>query len=184
MCTHGSGRGELRAGRDTARRARAGSGCLHADDDATAVDLSLFALAQVLTFDGYFKEAVVESSTESFRIRRVVFKYFVEDDTCQVIELKVENSGMDQGPFIKRHALPKAGGGFLHWTDFHIGEDVLVYGRVFRITAVDEFTRVRGRRVVLHCALGRVCLWHLTRACLTLVSVVSPSTEVLHREWR
>jgi hypothetical protein len=102
------------------------------------------AHAQVLTFEGYFKEAVVESSTESFRIRRVVFKYYVEDDTCLVTEIKVENSGMDQGPFIKRHALPKAGGGFLHWTDFTIGEDVLVYGRVFRITAVDEFTRVRG----------------------------------------
>lgn len=109
--------------------------------DMGAVPRHVLAAKQVLTFEAYFKEAVVESSTESFRIRRVVFKYYVEDDTCQVIEMRVENSGMDQGPFIKRHALPKAGGGFLHWTDFRIGEDVLVYGRAFRVTAVDDFTR-------------------------------------------
>jgi hypothetical protein len=45
--------------------------------------------SQVLTFEAYFKEAVVESPTEAFRIRRVVFKYYVEDDTCQVQEFKV-----------------------------------------------------------------------------------------------
>ena len=101
----------------------------------------------------------MESSTESFRIRRVVFKYYVEDDTCQVIEMRVENSGMDQGPFIKRHALPKAGGGFLHWTDFRIGEDVLVYGRAFRVTAVDDFTRVRRVGVPVPVPAPCTCAW-------------------------
>ena len=56
---------------------------------------------------------------------------------------QVENSGIDQGAFIKRHALPKAGGGTVNWTDFKIGGDLQVYGRVFRITAADPFTRVR-----------------------------------------
>jgi EF-hand domain-containing protein 1 len=56
---------------------------------------------------------------------------------------QAENSGITEGAFIKRHALPKAGGGTLKWTDFVVGSDINVYGRVFRITGADDFTRVR-----------------------------------------
>jgi hypothetical protein len=57
--------------------------------DDTALPKHVLTAKQVLTFEGYFKENVVESSTESFRVRKVIFKYFLEDDTCQVVEAKV-----------------------------------------------------------------------------------------------
>lgn len=108
-------------------------------DDASLPKHVLTA-GQMLTFEAFFKEHVVESGLENYRVRRVLFRYFVEDDSCQVVELKMENSGMDQGPFIKRHQLPSADGGTIHWTDIQVGGDVYLYGRVFRIVAADEFT--------------------------------------------
>jgi hypothetical protein len=55
----------------------------------TALPKHVAVAGIVLTFEGYFKEAVVESSAENYRIRRVVFKYHLEDDTCRVLEAKV-----------------------------------------------------------------------------------------------
>jgi len=109
--------------------------------DMTVVPKHVAAAGVVLTFEGFFKEAVVESGHENCRIRKVVFRYHVEDDTCRILESKVENSGIEPGAFMKRHQLPKAGGGVLHWTDFAIGADLNIYGRVFRITGADDFTR-------------------------------------------
>lgn len=57
--------------------------------DLTLVPGHVAAAGQVLTFKGYFKEAVVESGVENHRTRQVVFKYYVENDTCRVLEVKV-----------------------------------------------------------------------------------------------
>lgn len=57
--------------------------------DLTLLPKHVAAAKVVLTFEGYFKEAVVESAAETFRVRRVVFNYFTEDDTCRVMEAKV-----------------------------------------------------------------------------------------------
>jgi hypothetical protein len=58
---------------------------------------------QVLKFDGYFQEAVVEDPNENYRIRKCVIYYYLEDDTLHILEPKVENSGIPQGVFLKRH---------------------------------------------------------------------------------
>ena len=60
-------------------------------------------------FEGYFKEPVHESPTESFRIRNIRVLYYLDDDSMQVSEPKEENSGIPQGVFIKRHRVPKPG---------------------------------------------------------------------------
>lgn len=57
--------------------------------DLTVLPKHVVTAGQALTFEGYFKETVVESGHENFRIRRVIFKYHVEDDTCRVLEVKV-----------------------------------------------------------------------------------------------
>eukprot|EP00434_Breviolum_minutum_P031182 symbB.v1.2.027577.t1/scaffold2840.1/size69153/2 len=51
----------------------------------------------VLRFTGYFKESVVETNLENYRVRKVTIYYYLEDDTCQIQEPKMDNSGMPQG---------------------------------------------------------------------------------------
>jgi hypothetical protein len=55
----------------------------------------------VLSFTGYFKESVVESPVENWRLRKVVIYFYLNDGTIYVCEPKVENSGIPQGVFLK-----------------------------------------------------------------------------------
>lgn len=67
----------------------------------------------------------------------------MEDDTCHIIENRIENSGIPQGVFLKRHKLPVHGKQDTthQWNDFRLGMNLNVYGRVFRIVDCDDFTR-------------------------------------------
>jgi hypothetical protein len=56
----------------------------------------------VLKFSGYFKESVVESRLENFRIHHLSVFYFLEDKSIMITEPKVVNSGVPQGAFLKR----------------------------------------------------------------------------------
>ena len=60
-----------------------------------------------------------------------------------IIEKKIENSGIPQGVFLKRHKVPRPGSATEHysWQDLNIGVNIAVYDRVFRITDCNEFTR-------------------------------------------
>ena len=49
---------------------------------------------QVLQFDCFFQEPVVESPTENYRIRKCILYYYLDDDTMHIIEKKIENSGI------------------------------------------------------------------------------------------
>eukprot|EP00928_Gymnodinium_smaydae_P024379 TRINITY_DN1973_c0_g1_i1.p1 TRINITY_DN1973_c0_g1~~TRINITY_DN1973_c0_g1_i1.p1 ORF type:complete len:748 (+),score=189.87 TRINITY_DN1973_c0_g1_i1:116-2359(+) len=95
----------------------------------------------VLRFQGYFKEAVVESNLENYRVRNVVFYYYLEDDTCQIVEPRQDNSGIPQGVLIRRHRFPSPNGGYLTPEDLRVGSDVSVYGRIIRLIDCDPFTR-------------------------------------------
>ena len=53
---------------------------------------------QVLRWYDYFKEAVTESAVENFRVRKVVIFFYLEDNSCQVVEPKEDNSGLPQVP--------------------------------------------------------------------------------------
>jgi EF-hand domain-containing protein 1 len=67
----------------------------------------------------------------------------LDDDTMHIIENKVENSGIPQGVFLKRHKVPLPGSpteNYL-WKDLNLGMNLEVYTRVFRIIDCDEFTR-------------------------------------------
>lgn len=55
---------------------------------------------QVLSFDAYFQEPVVERRGEQYRVRKVKIYFYLEDDTIQVVEPRSRNAGVDQGmPF-------------------------------------------------------------------------------------
>jgi hypothetical protein len=96
-------------------------------------------------FNAYFKEAVSESSLESYRVRSVRIMFYLADGSVEITENKVSNSGMPAGVFIKRHLIPKdraeAGGGNLALDDLKVGENVTVYARTFHICGCNDSTR-------------------------------------------
>eukprot|EP00931_Biecheleriopsis_adriatica_P103070 TRINITY_DN77958_c0_g1_i1.p1 TRINITY_DN77958_c0_g1~~TRINITY_DN77958_c0_g1_i1.p1 ORF type:complete len:626 (-),score=140.25 TRINITY_DN77958_c0_g1_i1:92-1969(-) len=97
---------------------------------------------QVLRFYGFFQEAVTERPDENSRKRHVVIMYFMEDGTIRMSEPRVENSGIPQGSFLKRHRAPRDDGkGFIGPDDFRCGQEITIYGRTYYITGCDSFTR-------------------------------------------
>jgi hypothetical protein len=99
---------------------------------------------QVLRFSAYFQEPVHESPKETFRVRQCVIFFYLEDGTMMVVEPKVENSGIPQGTFVKRHRIPKPaemGGGYYQPKDLRLGQTLVIYSRAFRIVDCDDFTR-------------------------------------------
>lgn len=69
--------------------------------------------------------------------------YYLDDDTIHILEDRMENAGLPQGVFLKRHKVPKDGRSSecYNWTDFNCPMNLTVYSRVFRIYDCDDFTR-------------------------------------------
>lgn len=107
-------------------------------------------------------ERVQTSPDEEFRVRSVVIKYFLEDDTMLVYEPTVENSGLQQGMRLKRQRIPKTkDGAYYLWTDLNIGVDLEIFGVKYHITQCDAFTKVQQLlslclMLLLFCLLGRI----------------------------
>jgi EF-hand domain-containing protein 1 len=62
-----------------------------------------------------------------------------------IIEKRLENSGIPQGIFLKRHKVPKPDitpPQYYHWQDLNLRMNLELYGRVFRIVDCDQFTRM------------------------------------------
>ncbi|XP_067948008.1 EF-hand domain-containing family member C2-like [Watersipora subatra] len=99
---------------------------------------------QVLSFNGYFQESVVERREEQYRVRPCIVYFYLEDDSIQVVEPRQKNAGLPQGTLIRRHRIPRPApndGKFYTVEDFNIGKELTLYGRVFKLTSCDEFTR-------------------------------------------
>lgn len=97
---------------------------------------------QVLRFYGFFQESVPERPDENCRYRHVCFMFYMEDGTLSMTEPKIENSGIPQGQFLKRHRVPRADGqGMVGPDDFRCGCEITIYGRTYHVTACDRFTR-------------------------------------------
>lgn len=70
-----------------------------------------------------------------FQIRKVKIYFFLEDGTIQVVEPKVENSGVAQGTLICRQRIrfpPPMDANFYDILDFNIGREMEFYGRVLK----------------------------------------------------
>ena len=99
---------------------------------------------QVLCFDAYFQESVVERPSEQYRVRNVRIYFYLEDDTIQVVEARSKNAGYNQGTIIRRHRIPHPppyDDTFHTIEDFNLQKDVEFYGKKFKLTDCDEFTR-------------------------------------------
>lgn len=98
---------------------------------------------QVLCFDAYFQESVVERHAEQFRIRYVKIFFYLEDDTIQVTEPRTKNAGYNQGTIINRHRIPRPppyDDTFYTIEDFNVQKELTFYGKKFKITNCDSFT--------------------------------------------
>ncbi|XP_002735862.1 EF-hand domain-containing family member C2-like [Saccoglossus kowalevskii] len=98
---------------------------------------------QVLCFDAYFQEAVHEKREEQFRIRNCKIYFYLEDDSVQVTEPQVKNSGVPQGTLIRRHRIPLPPPNddeFYTIENFNVGKEITLYSRTFKITNCDQFT--------------------------------------------
>uniref|UniRef100_A0A3Q3WW66 DM10 domain-containing protein n=1 Tax=Mola mola TaxID=94237 RepID=A0A3Q3WW66_MOLML len=97
---------------------------------------------KVLHFYAYFKENILYSPQEVYRIRPVDIYYYLENDSMCIVEPVVENSGLPQGKRIKRQRLPKNEyGACYQWKDLNLGMDLEVYGYKYRIVQCDAFTK-------------------------------------------
>ncbi|CAF1059978.1 unnamed protein product [Didymodactylos carnosus] len=97
---------------------------------------------KVLRFYGYFKQTVPESPIEYYRVRPVKIFYYLEDDSLEIHEEVQENSGIPQGKLVRRHRFPKNDQGETYnWRDLNLGQNLAVYGKVFRICDCDAFTK-------------------------------------------
>lgn len=56
----------------------------------------------MLRWFGYYTEEVPDSRIENVRIRKVVIRYYLENDTMDVLEPRQTNSGMDQASLAGR----------------------------------------------------------------------------------
>lgn len=99
---------------------------------------------EVYKFYGYFLESVSESNSESHRVRKVNVHYFKEDGSIQVTEPKLENSGIPQGIFVKRHKIQACIDGVVRvigLSDIEVGDTLTFYGRTLKIVDCDKWTR-------------------------------------------
>ncbi|XP_067013861.2 EF-hand domain-containing family member C2 [Anabrus simplex] len=108
---------------------------------------------QILCFDAYFQETAQEREGYAFHVRKCKIFFFLEDGTIKVSEPKVDNSGIPQGTLLSRQRIPfppPRHADFYDIIDFNIGNQVEFYGRVFKITNCDRFTRVFLNRLGIH----------------------------------
>ncbi|VDN96960.1 unnamed protein product [Rodentolepis nana] len=121
---------------------------------------------KVLCFDAYIKPAN-DDQVERCGARKCQVLFYLEDDTVQVIEPRVVNSGLPQDDFIisvsnaniinirlgtivRRHRIPKPPPNdacFYTVEDFNVGIDLKLYGRVYRLVSCDKFTTDFLRRL-------------------------------------
>jgi|UniRef100_A0A7S4D451 Ca2+-binding EF-hand superfamily protein len=102
----------------------------------------------VLRFNAYYLEPIVESAIETVRLRKCVVYFHTEDNTVLVRELPQPNAGMSQGVLIRRHCIPvdpseKTGtdNEMIGVAHLNVGVDVTLYGKRFHICDVDSNTR-------------------------------------------
>ncbi|XP_046645946.1 EF-hand domain-containing family member C2-like [Daphnia pulicaria] len=111
-----------------------------------------------LRFDGFYFEDSLAWGYSRRAVHPVKLCYYLEDDTISVHEPVTPNSGRPQGKLVRRHKVFKSGhetkdedgrGGrddespdkYWHWKDLNVASDVDIFGRRFRLTNCNQWTR-------------------------------------------
>ena len=99
-----------------------------------------------LTFEAYFEEVAEMGDRDELRIRKCKIYYFMENNTMCIIEKPKMNSGIPQGTLVRRGIVHKPDNTPIMADDLRLGEEVLVYGRLYKIVDCDAATRKYLRR--------------------------------------
>jgi hypothetical protein len=95
---------------------------------------------RVCSFIAYFTEVPREGIENRSRV--VFIKFFMEDNSLEMIEPRVENSGTTQGKFLKRHKVSKGDTKEpFQVDDFYCGAQVNIYNRIYTIIDCDNGTK-------------------------------------------
>ncbi len=93
----------------------------------------------------------------------MIIYYYLEDDTIGIYEIPYENSALHQVSFsmiiafkmsgfffpikgmrVRRHRISKNDHHELYnWRDLNLGQNLSIYGTIYRICDCDQFTRVK-----------------------------------------
>lgn len=90
----------------------------------------------VLAFNLYYKQDLGESSREGERIRVCVLQWHLDDNSQVINEPKIENSGIPQGTFLRRHRIKG-----LRLSSLRVGSKVTIYGREYSVTGCNDGVR-------------------------------------------
>lgn len=111
---------------------------------------------RTFSFQGYFDEYTPENLLETMRSRKVEIVYYEEDDSIEIVEPRVRNTGLSQGKMLKRHKVMKNARKtqlapisedvvpeipYITLTDFYSGAEVVIYNRKYTIINCDNITR-------------------------------------------
>lgn len=99
---------------------------------------------RVLRFYAFFTEAVHISCIETEVRRNVTIFFYLSDQTLQITEPKIKNSGIPQGDFLTRQKVLSEQTGNVDYfcpNDFRIGKTIKIFTREFFIYDADRFTR-------------------------------------------
>uniref|UniRef100_A0A7E4VHE4 EF-hand domain-containing protein 1 n=1 Tax=Panagrellus redivivus TaxID=6233 RepID=A0A7E4VHE4_PANRE len=123
-----------------------------------------------LTYTCYLNETDGQDNGELLKIRPMKLVYHLDDETMTLTEPFSDNSGHLQGRMFASQKVPRAdkcvGNEYLTWKDIHIGEDLKMFGRTYRVVSCDPFTKAfledRGIKV-RETETIPIDSWNLTR---------------------
>eukprot|EP00602_Paraphysomonas_sp_CaronLab_P007965 CAMPEP_0185034136 /NCGR_PEP_ID=MMETSP1103-20130426/23734_1 /TAXON_ID=36769 /ORGANISM="Paraphysomonas bandaiensis, Strain Caron Lab Isolate" /LENGTH=642 /DNA_ID=CAMNT_0027570669 /DNA_START=26 /DNA_END=1951 /DNA_ORIENTATION=- len=96
---------------------------------------------QICNFTAIFTEDVPENLEEPKRVRVVDIAVYVTDNSMEIREPFVHNSGLVQGKLLRRHNVQKPdGSGHYTLKDFHAGAILDIYSREYTILSCNDFT--------------------------------------------
>mmetsp|Transcript_4241 Transcript_4241/g.7013 ORF Transcript_4241/g.7013 Transcript_4241/m.7013 type:complete len:624 (-) Transcript_4241:564-2435(-) len=92
-----------------------------------------------------FTVKIVETETHKHSptdlARRFVLSYFMMDDSIQIFEQPVRNSGISGGKFLERQKVYKPQSEDVYtYMDLYVGADVEIFNRTFNLAEADEYT--------------------------------------------
>eukprot|EP00605_Chrysophyceae_sp_TOSAG23-4_P002522 GSChrysophyteH1.ASY1.ANO1.2787.1 assembled CDS len=99
--------------------------------------------ARVLRYFAYFEEDAPENLLETRRARNVEICLYLADNTLEIVEPTVLNSGLSQGKVLKRHQVPKPmnDGSIASSGPLTTTQKLNIYNRIYHITDCDNSTK-------------------------------------------
>ena len=89
-----------------------------------------------LRFTAFFSSPKSEDTNRKF-----IITYYLNDNSLQIYEPPIRNSGMYEGKFLERNQYKKQDGTIYKPEDLVIGYDVKINGHWFHISDCDDFTK-------------------------------------------